>query len=502
MKFSKNQIVGFTSKLSNFEIVNSEFTRCKCYILATGDNVNGSDITYEAVKKAMERGEFYNKPVVAHLYQDPDDNNKWRVGGHDSKWVITRDSIEIINETIPFGTIPESSDLKLEEVLEADGETINTYLTCQLILWTGRFNIMDAAYSDDIYFNQSCEISINEYHYKNNGVLAIDDFTFSAICLLNKSSDSSKNIRPCFSSCKVEKIKSFSIDESSFKKNFELMLNKIKQFESDGTAVLPVQDNEKTKNKKGATNMELEKFISLLSEFKCEGTDSLKYELLSADGNNVYMLDRENGYKIFSVKYVMSDNDPVINWTTKTEGDIAFTEKNEDAESHLTMIYNEINDALSKKYKEDYSKIIEDRLQEYTKEYEGRYDELQAEFDTLKDSYSVAKEQLMKYKEIEMEEAKQRHIDAVKETLDKFEKKMGKHPEFIYYKAKMDKPENIDLKKLEDDLTMMIGEISMSDNNTKSKAYSYNPTSTSVKKYGTENDLKSRYGHLFDGFIN
>ena len=78
----------------------------------------------------------------------------------------------MINECIPFGTIPESSNLQLEEVLEPDGETTNTYLTCQIILWTGRFNIMDAAYNDSIYFNQSCELSINDYHWKENDILA------------------------------------------------------------------------------------------------------------------------------------------------------------------------------------------------------------------------------------------------------------------------------------------------------------------------------------------
>lgn len=75
MKFNKNQTLGFTSKLSNFEIINSEFTRCKCYMLAVGDNVNGSDITLDSVKKAMSRGEFYNKPIVAHLYKDEDTYN-------------------------------------------------------------------------------------------------------------------------------------------------------------------------------------------------------------------------------------------------------------------------------------------------------------------------------------------------------------------------------------------------------------------------------------------
>ena len=229
MEFNKTQTVNFTSKLSDFEVMDTEFTKCKCYALASGDNVNGSDITMQAIDKAIQRGEFYNKPIVAHLYRDENDGS-WRVGGHDSKWVISNTSMEVINECIPFGTIPESSNVRKEEVLEPDGTTVNTYVVMDVILWTGRFNIMDAAYSDDVYFNQSCEISINDYHYKDNDILAIDDFTFSALCLLNKSSDFSKNVRPCFPSCRVEKIKSFSLDEDKFKQNFELMLDKLKQY--------------------------------------------------------------------------------------------------------------------------------------------------------------------------------------------------------------------------------------------------------------------------------
>ena len=45
MNFNKNQAINFTSKLSDFEVINPEFTRCKCYAFASGDNANGSDIT-------------------------------------------------------------------------------------------------------------------------------------------------------------------------------------------------------------------------------------------------------------------------------------------------------------------------------------------------------------------------------------------------------------------------------------------------------------------------
>lgn len=497
MELIKNQTLGFTSKLSDFEIVNQEFIRCKCYMLATGDNVNGSDITLEAVKKAMSRGEFYNKPVVAHLYKD-EENGQWRVGGHDSKWIITNTSIEMVNECIPFGVIPESSNIQLEEVLEADGETVNTYLTCQIILWVGRFNIMDAAYSDDIYFNQSCELSINEYHYKDNDILAIDDFTFSALCLLNKSDDKSKNVRPCFPSCRVEKMKAFSIDESQFKQNFELMLEKLKQYELGEEPIQNTNANNNP-NMKGDTNMDLTKFTTLLSEIKY-GDDCVKYSLLGADETRLFVVDREENYKVYAVGYAEVDDNVVINWNEKTEGNIAYAEKSENEEkSNMSIFYDEMAERLTKEIEAKYEAKLEEKVNEISADAESRFAEMKEKYSDLQDSYALAKEKLDKFEAIEAEKAKENHINAVKETLERFEKKIGKTPEFIYYKAKVDY-EKVDIDAMEKELTLMTGDILMNKKDS-AKTFSYNPTSTNVKIV-TENETTSRYGNLLDAYMN
>lgn len=245
--------------------------------------------------------------------------------------------------------------------------------------------------------------------------------------------------------------------------------------------------------------MDLTKFTALLSDIKCEGNDYIRYELLSADENKIYVFDKEDGYKLYSVEYVMSNDDPVINWITKTEGDITFTEKSEEV-SHLTVIYNEINDTLSKKYADDYQVKLDEKIKEVAGEIETKYTKLQGDFETLQNSYSVVKEKLDKFEAIEAEKAKQSHIEAVKETLERFEKKIGKSPEFIYFKAKLENYEDVDLEKLDSDLTMLCGDVLMN-SNTK-KTFSYNPTSTNVNKYSTENELTNRYGHLFDGFVD
>lgn len=247
--------------------------------------------------------------------------------------------------------------------------------------------------------------------------------------------------------------------------------------------------------------MDLTKFTSLLSEIKCEGNDHIRYELLSADENKIYVFDNEDGYKICSVEYVASnEGDPVINWNTKTEGDITFAEKSEEAESRLTAIYNEMNRNLQKKYEENYKLKLDRKIKEVSQELEEKFATLQSDYETLRNSYSVVKGKLDKFEAVEAEKAKQSHIEAVKETLKRFEKKIGKSPEFIYFKAKLENYENVDLDKLEKDLMMLSGDVLMNSNSK--KTFSYNPTSTNVTKYSTENDLTNRYGHLFDGFVD
>lgn len=515
MKFNKNQTLGFTSKLSDFEIVNQEFIRCKCYMLATGDNVNGSDITLESVQKAMARGEFYNKPVVAHLYRDPEDNNKWRVGGHDSKWIITNTSFDIVNECIPFGVIPESSCLQLEEVLEADGKTINTYLTCQIILWVGRYNIMDAAYSDDVYFNQSCELSINEYHYKDNDVLSIDDFTFSALCLLNKSSDPDKNVRPCFPSCRVEKMKTFSIDANKFKQNFELMLEKLKQYESDSTSTTTVQNTITNNNSqtKGDNKMDFEKIINALSTetYKnSENKDAVKYHLLNVTDTKIFALDMESytpcGFNYTVAKDTETGNEyTVIDFDSKIEMSFSASEKINDESFKEFSIQDEINSAIERFAKKNDVKNDE-KIQQITNElkenFQKDYDELKESYDSLVQAHTIVTSRIESYEKQEKEAEIQRHKEDIDSLVDSYSAKLEKCSAYLIYKASMDKNYSKTREEVEQDLILMAGKYLTRGETIKKKNFAYSPTESGVGASGVSSSLQNRYGHLLDKYIS
>ena len=84
--------VDMTAKFSNFEVINSEFTRCRCNVMYTGRNRNYSDITEKALNNFIQRKGYANVPVVAHLIKNED--GTYRVGGHDEKLIISDEGFE------------------------------------------------------------------------------------------------------------------------------------------------------------------------------------------------------------------------------------------------------------------------------------------------------------------------------------------------------------------------------------------------------------------------
>ena len=194
MKNNEFKTVDMTAKFSKFEVINSEFTRCRCNVFYTGKNRNYSDITEEALNKFIARKGYANVPVVAHLMKDSDGH--YHVGGHDSKLVISDEGFEIINECVPFGVIPEDCNPSMDIVTERSGEKRN-YFSVDIILWTHRYPIMEAAFSDEIYFNQSMELTYEDISYDGDYIV-VNDFSMSALCLLNRSLNSNENVEPCF----------------------------------------------------------------------------------------------------------------------------------------------------------------------------------------------------------------------------------------------------------------------------------------------------------------
>lgn len=218
-----------TFKPFSVQKINDQFTVCKCYVMALGKNRNLSHFTKESVDSALPT--LFYVPVVANLQYD-EETDIWYVGGHDREW--TGDH-KLKDLTVPYGVVL-NSETAYEDVVEPGG-AISTYLTCSIILWTGRYcDLLNAAYSDDVWFGQSMEILPHQYRKLpgDERYTDITSFTFSCLTLLGKSDDSEYHVEPCFPSASVVPYASQAQHSDEFKKMFAEMKTEL---EKSGLAV-------------------------------------------------------------------------------------------------------------------------------------------------------------------------------------------------------------------------------------------------------------------------
>ncbi len=471
---------------SSIKKLNPQFSLCDVLVCYHGDNRNMTSLPKNVIEENLFS--IYGIPIVGEwIYKlDGTDEKSW--GSHGGRIILDDKGIHFEQTTKPFGFVSKEAadNASWITITEKDGHTKNEYLKLSgCILWTDRYEESKTILDDN--YGQSMEIEFKKGHYRDDHYYEAEEFIFSALCILGTDCE------PCFESACIGR--HYELD--SFKKEFSLMLDEYKKFNESVGIITTVQNNNP---QKGEIKMDLTNFTTLLSEIKY-GDDCIKYSLLGADENNIFVVDREEGYKVYSVGYAEVDDKIVVNWNSKTEGNITYTEKPENEEkSNMSVFYDEMTERLTKEIEAKYETKLEEKVNEISADAEARFSEMKEKYIDIQNSYAVAKEKLDKFEAIEAEKAKENHINAVKETLERFEKKIGKTPEFIYYKAKVDY-EKIDICEMEKELTLMTGDILMNKKDT-TKVFSYNPTSTNVNKYSTENDATSRYGHLLDGFLD
>lgn len=491
--------IEMTAKFSNFEVLNEDFTRCRCSVFYTGRNRNYSDITEAALDKFISRKGYANIPVVAHLMKDDDGN--FYVGAHDRKIILSNEGIDFIDETIPYGVIPEDCNPSKDLITEKSGMQ-RKYFSVDVILWSHRYPIVEASYNDEIYFNQSMEIVFDSCETDSDGYVVVHDFHMSALCLLNKRDSSgtdgnNKNQEPCFESSQVKK---FSIDESKFKQNFELMLEKLKQYESDGTTTT-VQNNATNNNPhmEGENKMDFAKIAELLSK----SDDSCKYRLLNVTEKKVFALDLAD-YKPYAFDYAVTKTEEadsiVIDFESKTEMSLSATNKIADENFDEFSIKNEIDTI-----KEDYAKsMIADNTKKISEslsaEFRQDYDKLKESYDTLSESYKLTADKLAVFEKKEAELKEKAHKEEIDNLVNTYAEKLGKYSKFLVYKAQIEEHYSKSVDEVRQDLIFMAGNYLTSQENSLKRNFSYTPTEAGVN--GKRNETtNNKYGHLLDKYI-
>ena len=478
------------AKFSKFQVINKDFTRCRCNVFYTGRNRNYSDITENALEKFIARKGYANVPVVAHLMKDDDGN--YYVGGHDRKIIISNSGIDFVDETIPFGVIPEDCNPSMDLITERSGEQ-RKYFSVDVILWTHRYPIMEASFGDEIYFNQSMEIEFNEFNYDDDYVV-VNDFSMSALCLLNRSANNKDNVEPAFESSVVKK---FSIDESKFKKSFELMLQTLKRYDKG--------ENDNS-DMKGEVRMDKSKIIAKLSEYTYQnvlGETVAKYVLVDITDTSIGVIDREDN-KLYSFSCAEIENEILIDDDSKKE--CAFTFKDCDNVNEKCFDYSAEVAMIADNVRKVTAEATETSLaKSFSEEYTAKINEIAGKFADLTTEFDKVSAELEKYKKAEQEQLETEKRNQIDNLLNEYSKKIGKMSEFLIYRARKDLYEK-NVEDIQRDLTIMAGKAMMTKD--KGQSVEYNPTvsavafalgNSKINKYAQEED---RYGNLFAKVMN
>lgn len=217
IKFDKDKLY-FDGELSNIKpIGNTGFSKTFIKILYDKGNRNSSYFDKDMVINKMIPT-LYNVPITGNYKKNIDN-----FGGHDSKLELTSDGdINYIDLTVPYGVVPESSVVEWQNIVSSDEKVLRDYLTCDGILWTGRYQEqLDKLLEDGM--NISMEVEIIDGKEEQDGLYHVYDAQFSSLTILGKSDNTSDNVEPCFHDSSIE---AYSLD--SFKQNFSLMLKEIK----------------------------------------------------------------------------------------------------------------------------------------------------------------------------------------------------------------------------------------------------------------------------------
>lgn len=208
---SKKLGINFSLTFQDIQNVNPSFDSAKIAIAYAGKNRNMSSISKEAFEAALPT--IKNVPLVGRYIEDEDD-----FGAHDIRVVVKGDEFDVQNATVPFGVVPESASQWWETVTEKDG-TVRDYLFTDCLLWKRQAGY--ACLANQGKWNQSMEIDLNKYIVDNDGYCVIEDFVFTAFCILGNS------VEPCFESASVQLTSEAAV--SVYKQQFALMLDDLKK---------------------------------------------------------------------------------------------------------------------------------------------------------------------------------------------------------------------------------------------------------------------------------
>ena len=462
---TKIQLVPFSERP-----LNKQFALVDILLCYHGDNRNMTSMTKDVIEKALPS--LYGVPIVGeYIYLDDGSQD---FGSHGGRIVIDdKQGVRFEATTIPYGFITQEAVDNAEwvTITEKDGHTQHEYLKLEkAIVWAERQEEVCSLLEKN--YGQSMEILIDSGTYDDKGYFNIDEFTFSAACILG-SDPSGTAVEPCFESACIGR--HYELD--SFKQEFSSMLNEYKKY--------------KMEERKDMT----EKVFELLSAitFKCNDADVAKYAILSISDTEANVIDKEDGYKAYSIPYSVTEGDEpevTLDLDGKVEKSVGVMDK---AEGDFS-IKAEIDAVVSVETASAVTEALENYESEAVKEMTEKYEKLEAEFNDMKSNYDAAQVRLDVFEAEKQEAERKLHEKEIDDVVETYASKMGTYADYLLYKSKIDYSKT--KEQVNTDMLILLGKANMG----QKSSFSFNPVVTGIGKetsFESENG-NGRYGDLFE----
>lgn len=367
MQNTQNMSIKYESH--DFDITNKNplFSEAKVYVMYHGDNRNNTHISKDSVENALQS--LYNIPIVGEFVESEDSEEKNNFGSHGGKVVIDDNGIKYIHTTRPVGVVPESARVYWE-VLKDEKDREREYLVVEgALIWNRYETEVNTLKSAN--FGQSMEIEVLDGQFDDEeGIFHINEFSFSAFCILGIDGRENGKVEPAFEDSKI-----ITYSKDAIVTEFKEMKDELKEYYASYS------------ERKEENEVDLEKDKNLEEELNEENvtdkTDDKKSDDKKEESETIQTLEEGVAGQV-----ITEDDEPEKKQGTSGDVEGADDATIEDAETIADA--NTETETVENTEETSDARVIADENTEPN--YEVKYNEVKDELDALKDELKELRE--------------------------------------------------------------------------------------------------------------
>lgn len=397
-------------KVDEIKSGDTRFTRLKCFLMHTDENLNYSSFSREVIEEALPTLAYI--PVVGFLEEDELGEKDFS----DHRYIITKDNGEVkrVYKGSAYGVVLSSEDNNAHfETKICDDGIEREFLVADAIAW----NFLEDSsqiLNRDLIKDHSIELdenSIEGYEDEETGIFHFTKFSFRAACVLGSG------VCPAMEGSVVEVV-NFSM--SDFAKDIQKeLINKYSEFTKMMNDTKSFTDSNQVNEKNNQGGMVAMSNTDFAAKFDNISTivrqhemftnkfneENSRYEVVDIRENEVIVVDKMNGYDCFGLSFTEDNGEKIeIDFENAKKKKICFEDCTEndvvlegtfDFGKHISEIeetaFAKVEEANTKASEAD-GKIseYEAKISEFEmakNEIEEKFNQINAEFEAMKPKY-------------------------------------------------------------------------------------------------------------------